>query len=127
VPELVTVFPPEYRQWAQGTESVQRVQKVEAVPIVQRIQAARTEPLRISNPPDGATYLIDPTLRREFQTLALGAVAPVATPVEWKVDGSQLATASSEREVPWPLTPGRHTFTVTDQEGRSATSTVIVR
>ena len=124
---LLTVWPPEYRQWAQGTQGDQRVQKVEAVHASQRTQAARTEPLRISNPPDGATYLIDPTLRREFQTLALGAVTPVAAPVEWKVDGRPLATASSEREVAWPLSPGRHTFTVTDQEGRSATSTVIVR
>ena len=92
-----------------------------------RASRRRTEPLRIANPPDGATYLIDPTLRREFQTLALGAVASVARPVEWRVDGRPLATASSEREVPWPLTPGRHTFSVTDREGRTATSTVVVR
>ena len=124
---LLTVWPPEYRQWAQRVRGVQRVQNVQAVRGVQSVQSVRTEPLRITNPPDGATYLIDPTLRREFQTLALGAVASVPGSVEWKVDGRPLATASSEREVPWPLAPGRHTFTVTDQEGRSATSTVVVR
>ena len=32
-------------------------------------------PLAIVNPPSGATYLIDPTLRREFQTLPLRVVA----------------------------------------------------
>ena len=124
---VLTVWPPEYRQWAQGVRGVQRVQKVQAVQGAQSAQGVRTEPLRISNPPDGATYLIDPTLRREFQTLALGAVASVTGSVEWKVDGRPLATASSEREVPWPLAPGRHTFSVTDREGRTATSTVVVR
>ena len=121
------MWPPEYRQWAQGSQGGQRV-KVEAVRASQRIQAARTEPLRISNPPDGATYPIDPTLRREFQTLALGAVALVAAPVEWKVDGRPLArTVNAEREVPWPLAPGRHTFTVRIGKVGTATRTVAVR
>ena len=126
-PGLVTVWPPEYRQWAQGGQGFQRVQTVQAVHGVRTVQGGRTGPLRISNPPDGATYLIDPTLRREFQTLGLRAVVSTAGPVEWKIDGRALASASSEREVVWPLTPGRHTFTVTDREGRTATSTVVVR
>jgi penicillin-binding protein 1C len=125
--ELLTVLPPEYRQWAQGIQGPQRDQKVQTVPGVQRVQSVRTEPLRISNPPHGATYLIDPTLRREFQTLALGAVAQAPGSLEWKIDGRPLATASSDREVAWPLTPGRHTFAVTDREGRTATSTVVVK
>jgi penicillin-binding protein 1C len=124
---VLTVWPAEYRQWAQGVQGFQRVQTVQAVHGVQRVPRVRSEPLRISNPPDGATYLIDPTLRREFQTLALGAVASAPGSVEWKVDGRTLATVSSEREVGWPLTPGRHTFAVTDREGRTATSTVLVR
>ena len=128
--ELLTVWPAEYRQWADGAQGRQRgqtVQAAQAVHQVQSRQSSRTEPLRISNPPDGATYLIDPTLRREFQSLELAAVASTAGPVEWKVDGRPLATASSERQVPWPLATGRHTFTVIDREGRTATSTVVVR
>jgi penicillin-binding protein 1C len=124
---VLTVWPAEYRQWAQGVQGFQRVQTVQAVHGVQRVPRVRSEPLRISNPPDGATYLIDPTLRREFQTLALGAVASAPGSVEWKVDGRTLATVSSGREVGWPLAPGRHTFAVTDREGRTATSTVLVR
>jgi penicillin-binding protein 1C len=125
--ELLTVWPAEYRQWADGAQGRQRVERVQAVHEVQSRQRIRTEPLRISNPPDGATYLIDPTLRREFQSVELAAVASTAGPVDWKVDGRPLATASSERQVPWPLAPGRHTITVTDREGRTAASTVVVR
>jgi penicillin-binding protein 1C len=124
---LLTIWPPQYRQWAQGVEGFQRVRKAQAVQAGRTIHGARSEPLRISNPPEGATYLIDPTLRREFQTLALRAVASIAGPVEWKVDGRPLGTGSSEREVAWTLTPGRHTFSVTDREGRTATSSVTVR
>jgi hypothetical protein len=57
--------------------------------------------MRIMNPPNGATYMIDPTLRREFQTLRLRASATVA----WQIDG--VPHSSSE----WPLRPGSHTIT----------------
>jgi penicillin-binding protein 1C len=57
--------------------------------------------MQIMNPPNGATYMIDPTLRREFQTLRLRASAPVA----WQIDG--VPHPSSE----WPLRPGSHTIT----------------
>ena len=122
----MTVFPPEYRQWAQGTEGVQRVQKVEAVPIVQRIHAARTEPLRISNPPDGATYLIDPTLRREFQTLSLKAVAALG-PVQWTVNGRAIGTSHSTAGLEWSLVPGRHQIEARDARGRIAEASITVR
>ena len=45
------------------------------------------DPLEIVNPPAGATYLIDPTLRREFQTLPLRVVAASPGTIEWQVAG----------------------------------------
>jgi penicillin-binding protein 1C len=71
----------------------------------------------ITNPPDGATYLIDPTLRREFQALRLRATAPQ---VSWRVDGKKV-----ERE--WPLQVGRHTITAVAENGKRDEVVVTVR
>jgi penicillin-binding protein len=69
---------------------------------------SRRYSLKIASPPDGATYLIDPTLRREFQTLRLRAHAD--SRVVWQIDGTPVA-------VEWPLVPGRHTVTAMDARG----------
>jgi len=66
--------------------------------------------LRIMNPPNGATYLIDPTLRREYQTLRLRA----STRVTWQVDGAPHASAE------WPLRPGAHTITAVSGDQRES-------
>jgi membrane carboxypeptidase/penicillin-binding protein PbpC len=125
---VIVVWPREYQQWAQQNGLVDRP----AVP-VQRAEARHVlddgphAPLTIANPPTGATYLIDPTLRREFQTLSLRAVASTPGPLEWLVDGQRLATSSSDAAVEWPLTPGVHTIGVRDREGHSAEAQVVVR
>jgi membrane carboxypeptidase/penicillin-binding protein PbpC len=74
--------------------------------------------LQIANPADGATYLIDPTLRLEFQTLRLRAVAP--TRVTWFVD---------ERRVhpEWQLARGSHTVTAMDEQGRRESVRIFVK
>ena len=87
----------------------------------------RTDSLRISSPPDGATYLIDPTLRQEFQALTLRAVTAAPGAVEWIVDGRSLGTVRPDQPTTWPLVPGRHTFVVRDADGHSAESTIVVR
>jgi penicillin-binding protein 1C len=66
--------------------------------------------LRIMNPPNGATYLIDPTLRREYQTLRLRA----STRVKWQIDGAPHASTE------WPLRPGAHTITAVSGEQRES-------
>jgi len=71
----------------------------------------------ITNPPDGATYLIDPTLRRDFQALRLRASA---TQVSWRVDGKTV-----QRE--WPLQVGKHTITAVAENGKRDAVTVTVR
>ncbi len=90
---------------------------------------ARPGPARfaIVSPPDGATYLIDPTLRREFQTLPLRAVAAGASRIEWKVGGRVVGTQSANAVVEWPLAPGTHRIEALDERGRSARATVTVR
>ena len=68
------------------------------------------------NPPDGATYWIDPTLRAEFQALQLKATSPVT----WIVDGRRTNDA-------WSLSGGKHTITAVDGEGRRDSVTITVR
>jgi len=82
---------------------------------------------RITNPPTGATYLIDPTLRPEFQTLPLRVVSASPTRVEWTIDGNPAGTSSSESALEWKMKPGQHHIVVTDTRGNRAESVVTVR
>jgi penicillin-binding protein 1C len=97
-------WPAEYRDWA-GVEAA-----------AQRIARKSEERFRITNPPDGATYLIDPTLRMQYQTLRLRATGSVT----WQIDG---------RRVPdeWPLVPGRHEVTAIDTSGRRDSVRIYVK
>jgi penicillin-binding protein 1C len=126
---VLTVWPPEYREWAQRMQASEgplegiRAAKQSREPAEPHAAAV----FRISSPPDGATYLLDPTLRRDFQGLALRAVTSAAGSITWSVDGSTFASTSSERAATWPLRAGRHVFEARDRNGRSATATITVR
>jgi len=72
----------------------------------------------VTSPADGATYLIDPTLRLEFQTLRLRAVAP--TRVTWFVDELRVAPE-------WQLARGSHTVTAMDEQGRRESVRIFVK
>jgi penicillin-binding protein 1C len=78
--------------------------------------------LRVVNPPDGAVYLIDPTLRREFQTLPLRVAAGAAT--EWRVDGRPVGRGDL---VEWPLAAGTHMITARDARGQEASAAIVVK
>jgi penicillin-binding protein 1C len=79
-------------------------------------QPAGTPARLILNPPDGATYLIDPTLRREFQALRLRASKRAA----FTVDGKRVVGE-------WPLEPGKHTIAAVDGNGRRDAVVISVR
>ena len=87
----------------------------------------KIRPLEIANPPSGATYLIDPTLRREFQTLPLRATTERPGILEWFVDGRSLGRTASDALLMWPLSSGTHTVMVRDEQGRSATAAITVK
>lgn len=112
-------WPAEYRAWAAAREP----RTIRASASDPRQSAGMT--LRISNPPDGATYLIDPTLRKEYQTLRLRAVS--ASRVSWRVGERRLGSSSPGGSVEWPLTPGVHTFTATDARGQQESVRVVVK
>ena len=127
---LLTVWPANYRQWARDhgmdRDAPQFRESVDTVSAVAS-RSSSSGALRISSPPDGATYLIDPTLRREFQALALRAVASTPGAVQWSVDDRSLGTSESDRPTSWPLVPGSHTFRVRDAAGQVAEATIVVR
>jgi membrane carboxypeptidase/penicillin-binding protein PbpC len=83
--------------------------------------------LTIVSPPADATYLIDPTLRREFQTLPLRVVASMSGPIEWTVSGRAVGTANADAALDWPLSTGHHRIVARDRQGRTAETMVTVR
>ena len=109
-------WPGEYRAWAKTTIHP---------PTPSRNRQLATGNLRVTNPPDGATYLIDPTLRKPFQTLRLRAISD--TRVAWRVDSQPVGNAARDAFLEWPLAPGSHTITVTDTLGQKQSVRIFVK
>jgi penicillin-binding protein 1C len=136
---LLTVYPAEYRVWAAGARAEAGGARGEAGGARSEAGGARrgaaprsrltgpAPPLAIANPPEGATYSIDPTLRREFQALPLRAVTASPTTVQWSVDGAPVGSSSSDRPLAWPLAVGTHRIDVQDADGRRASASVVVK
>jgi hypothetical protein len=130
---LLTILPAEYQAWqgdggfavrradARGAGRRPDVRSASARPVV---QAAA---LQITSPADGSTYLIDPTLRREFQALALKAASTAAGPISWMVNGRPVGSSSRGGGLDWPLVPGTHRIEARDTAGRSARAEITVR
>jgi membrane carboxypeptidase/penicillin-binding protein PbpC len=84
--------------------------------------------LRIVNPPGGATYLRDPTLRAEFQTLPLRAVVSgPAGRLRWSVDGRAVGVTGPEGALDWPLARGVHVIEVADDRGLNDRASILVK
>jgi penicillin-binding protein 1C len=132
---LLTIYPPEYATWARGSSVASAFRRTEAAAgpaasvasAFRRTDSAAGTALRIVNPGDGATYSIDPTLRRDFQTLPLKVVVAAPGPIEWSIGGQVIGTTSSDAALDWPLTPGRHRITARDTRGRTAEVAIVVR
>jgi hypothetical protein len=99
-------WPAEYREWAGARE--------------RRVTASETHVadtrFRITSPPNDATYLVDPTLHREFQALHLRATHDA----KWLVDGQPVP-----RE--WPLRAGKHTIVARNDRGERDSVVITVR
>ncbi len=92
-----------------------------------RAEGRRAGELSIVSPANGTTYLIDPTLRREFQTVPLKAAGAAPGAVAWTVDDRPLTPAASGPGIEWPLAPGRHRIAARDARGRTAAIEITVR
>ena len=127
---LQVVWPAPYRQWAQQQRLTDASSSVSPTPRVihaAAVHAVAVAALQIASPPSGATYLIDPTLRREFQTLPLRVTSDRPTAITWSIDGRVLGNAASDGGLTWPLAPGRHQIRARDSRGNSTHSTITVR
>jgi penicillin-binding protein 1C len=100
-------WPAEYRAWAKATQ-----------PAPPAPSTKHASVFRIANPPNGATFLIDPTLRMQYQTLRLRADA--ASRVQWRVNDRPVGSE-------WPLVPGEHTITAVDERGRRDSVKIVVK
>jgi penicillin-binding protein 1C len=137
---LLTLWPDEYRSWAaahgrlpvEPWSSAEWARREHGHPDEDRTTRAmvdapvRPRRLEVTSPPDGATYLIDPTLRPEFQTLSLRAAA-AAGEVEWLVNGRVIGTAPSGAALTWPLTRGVQRITARDAGGTVSEVTITVK
>jgi penicillin-binding protein 1C len=102
-------WPPEYREWADARER----RTPASAP---RAMAGRETRFRITSPSNDTTYLFDPTLHREFQSLHLRATHDAT----WLVDGKPVS-----RE--WPLRAGQHTIVATNGRGERDSVVITVR
>ena len=109
---------------AEATPAGSAVRRAAASPA----RASVEEGLRILSPPPGASYLRDPTLRAEFQTLPLRATAGAASGrLTWTVDGRVVGESNADRAIDWPLTIGEHVIRVRDERGLTDESPITVR
>jgi penicillin-binding protein 1C len=121
-------WPGRFRAWAADRGLIVPAAGSRRVPA--RPAGARypREPLRIESPPSDAAYLRDPTLRPEFQTLALRAVVDGSPRrLTWSVDGAVVGSCDSDRFVAWRLSRGEHRVDVADEMGHRDKSTITVR
>lgn len=131
--EVIVDWPLLYRAWAaerglvrdrlagrrtseQGTRGGEEPRRGENRPL-----------LAIINPPAGAVYMIDPTLRPEFQTIALQAAVSGAARIRWRVNDKVVSEGKPGETHDWSLRPGRHTITVEDSRGRKAETSIVVK
>jgi penicillin-binding protein 1C len=117
---VVVAWPAKYRAWARQHGLLESASGAPPPP------PARGA-LRIVNPPAGATYLRDPTLRDAFQTLPLRAVSAGSSRLDWQVDGRAVGGGSPDAAVAWPLAAGRHVIAVRDEHGRSDEAEIVVK
>jgi membrane carboxypeptidase/penicillin-binding protein PbpC len=124
---VVTIWPEVYRDWARRAGYAARATRATPPTLTRRADAdrdhatgARAAALTIASPLAGATFLIDPTLRPEFQALPLRAMGATG-PLRWTIDDAPFA---GER---WPLVRGTHTISVKDAAGSRASVSVTVK
>lgn len=116
-------WPSQYRDWA-----LQRGLIREEARGLSHAPHGPQRPLRVLSPPPGATYLIDPTLRMEFQALSLkAAVEGGPRLLDWSVDGQPVGRAGSDASLHWTLVRGDHTVAVRDEQGHTDSAKITVK
>jgi penicillin-binding protein 1C len=113
-------WPQPYRAWA-------RDQGFAVSPVPDGPAGREHGGIVIVNPPEGAIYSIDPTLRASFQTLGLRASSDAGGRLIWSVDGREVGRSDVDARFEWIITPGAHIISVRDVKGRRAQTRVVVK
>jgi penicillin-binding protein 1C len=131
--ETIVIWPPEFQTWARSEgllheRTLLAEREIDGAPrLADPTPGTRPVSFAVASPPSGATYLIDPTLRREFQTLPLRvALSGPPTSIRWSVNGRPLGNVRSDGTIDWPLEPGTHVFVASDGT-RTAEARIVVR
>jgi penicillin-binding protein 1C len=136
---LVTVWPAPYRQWAAdhglSTHPVTTSGRSDVSVASHRTDTdsrSQTQTrFSISNPPAGAIYLIDPTLRSQYQSLPLRVITDSADgqadSIEWAVDGRPVGTGRPDESVAWSIVAGPHRISARDTLGRTSEVSILVK
>jgi penicillin-binding protein 1C len=125
--EVVTIWPDRYRAWADANGLRSPIERRAEVQLARRATQAGEGPshrpaagLHVAHPADGTVFLIDPTLRAEFQALPFRAIGAGGGRLSWTVNGREVGSTSADGSVLWPLQRGSHVAVVRDAAGRSA-------
>lgn len=121
-------YAPEYRAWAEHSRrplppsavSARCASATEAAPSL----ASRLPSVVFPSPE--ARFVIDPALDPEQQLIVLAARAD-GGPLRFVLDGRELGSVGPPYELPWRLTPGRHTLRLENTAGQSPTVFFSVR
>jgi len=128
LPSGRVAWPAEYRAWAREAGRLTAEESRLAAPASPPSSRKSARPLLLVSPPDGAVYLLDPTLPPAFQTLPLRATAEgPPRRLTWTVDGTEVGRCSSEESLDWSLKRGEHTVEVRDGNGASARARIQVK
>jgi penicillin-binding protein 1C len=122
----LVIVPPQYRFAGDGRSAASPAFPPRALRASTSVRGPAA-PFRIANPPAGATYLIDPTLRRDFQTLPLRVIASTEGPIQWSVNGTVIGSVPPSESLTWPLAKGEHRFVARDEKGQVAETMITVR
>jgi penicillin-binding protein 1C len=146
--ELVTLWPERYRGWAEANglrsgmarEAEARMAETAGAHLrgaasiaadgrtsAPRSIAHASAGLHVTQPADGTVFLIDPTLRTEFQAVPFRAVGAGGGQVSWTVNGRAVGSAGADAALLWPLERGSHVAVVRDARGRSAQVSFVVK
>lgn len=120
---VITVYPDIYRSWAEsqsGTSAPVHIASAGAP------TGRKATTLAIVSPPSGATYLIDPTLRPDYQSLSLKAQGAIGR-IDWSLNGQSLGATLGDTPLVWPMVRGTHTISARDANGRLAQSQIIIK
>jgi penicillin-binding protein 1C len=132
---VATIWPDRYRAWAEShglldpsSRAARRVARPSAAsPPSPRDSDRAAAGLQIAHPAEGTVFLIDPTLRPEFQAVPFRATGVEGAEVSWAVNGRRVGSASADRAVLWTLERGSHVATVRDGRGRTAEVSFVVK